>query len=92
MNETSNFVVGLTNAHPLATNPDPGHYAVCGQYPDTVSAGATVSVLCSDPDLSPARYVIVQILTTDFIFLSLALCEVEVYTTEGDIAIHLLPV
>ena len=87
VNETSNFVVGLTNDHPLATNPEPGDYAVCGQYPGTVSAGATVSLQCSDPDLTPARYVIVQIPTTDYV--SLALCEVEVYTTEGYISIYL---
>jgi len=74
----TNFTVGLTNDHPLATNPEPGDYTVCGQYPGTVSAGATVSLQCSG---SSSRYVIVQIPTADYI--SLGLCEVEVYTTTG---------
>ena len=79
VNEMANFTVGLTNDHPLVTNPEPGHYAVCGQYPGTVSAGATVSLECSV--VEKARYVIVQVPTADSIHLGL--CEVEVYTTTG---------
>ena len=71
-----NFTVGLTNDHPLVTNPEPGDYTVCGQYPGTVSAGATVSLRC---DGIHARYVIIQIPIADYI----GLCEVEVYTEEG---------
>ena len=78
MKEITNFTVGLTNNHPLSTNPVPGNYTVCGRYPGTVCAGGTVSLQCS-PGLSAARYVIIQIPADDYI----SLCEVEVYSAEG---------
>ena len=78
---SANFIVGLTNVHPLINNPQPGNYDVCGQYPGIVPKGATVKLTCNDPDLPPARYVIVQFPKPDshrVIF-----CEVEVFTPEG---------
>ena len=76
---SANFTVGLTNSHPLVNNPQLGSYDVCGQYPGTVPRGATVKVQCTDTDLPPARYVIVQFPTTERVIF----CEVEVYTPEG---------
>jgi len=75
----ANFTVGLSNVHPLITNPQPGNYDVCGQYPGIVPRGATVKLTCDDPDLPPARYVIVRFPTTQRVIV----CEVEVYTHEG---------
>ena len=48
---------------------------MCGQYPGAVPAGATVSLYCQD-NLPPARYVIVQFPTTDY----MNFCELEVLT------------
>jgi len=52
---------------------------MCADYPGILSAGATVSVQC-DPETLPARYVVVQTPGTG----SIGLCEVEVYTVEGN--------
>ena len=49
--------------------------AVCGQYPDAVRAGATVSIHCPY-NLAAYRYVIVQLPTDDD---QLRVCEVEVF-------------
>jgi len=77
---TENFIVGLTNSHPLVDDPQPGSYAVCGQYQGTVAQGATVKLPCNETeDLPQARYVIVLFPTTE----RLHFCELEVYTPEG---------
>jgi len=60
-----------------------GQYAVCGQYPGAVPAGATVSLLCNGTNLPPARYVIVQFpLTGPFNF-----CELDV-CAKGILSLH----
>jgi len=51
-----------------------GQYAVCGQYPGSVPAGATVSLQCNGTNLPPARYVIVQFPMTD----NMNFCELDV--------------
>jgi len=52
-----------------------GAYTVCGQYPGVVPSGATVNLRCNDTNqLSPARYVIVQFNTTDY----MNFCELDV--------------
>jgi len=52
-----------------------GQYAVCGQYPGAVPAGAKVRVQCSGTNLPSARYVIVQFpLTGPFNFCELDVC------------------
>jgi len=56
---SSNFVVGLTNSAPSSTPPTLWEYTLCGRYPGSVAADATVSVRCQD-NLAPFRYVIVQ--------------------------------
>ena len=71
---SDNFIIGLTNVSVLQQPPVLGNYAVCGQYPGPVPAGATVSLQCSDTNLPPARYVIVQFPTTDF----MNFCELDV--------------
>ena len=76
---SADFTVGLTNVHPLANNPQLGSYDLCGQYPGIVPQGATVKLKCDDPDLPPARYVIVLFRVN----LRIHFCEVEVYTPEG---------
>ena len=75
---TANITVGISNVHPLDTNPELGSYDVCGQHPGTVSQGDTVSVPCSEP-YQYRRYVIVQIPATSYI----NFCEVEVYASQG---------
>ena len=57
---SDNFVIGLTNVSTQERRPVLWNYAVCGQYPGAVPAGATVSLQCNDTNLPPARYVIVQ--------------------------------
>jgi len=57
---SDNFIVGLTNVSVEGTAPVLNDYTVCGQYPGAVAAGATVSLKCTNADLPPARYVIVQ--------------------------------
>jgi len=68
------FIVGLTNVSPLESTPTLLQYVLCGQYPGTVPAGATVS-LCCQCNPPPSRYVIVQFPITDY----LTICELEVY-------------
>ena len=51
-----------------------GQYAVCGQYPGAVPAGATVSLQCNETNLPPARYVIVQFPITA----AMNFCELDV--------------
>ena len=70
---SNNFIVGLTNASPLDSPPTLWKYAVCGQYPGAVPAGATVSLYCQD-NLPPARYVIVQSPRSD----RMNVCELKV--------------
>ena len=63
-----------------------GQYAVCGQYPGAVPAGATVSLQCSGTNLPPARYVIVQFpITTTMNF-----CELDVCAKGSDLSIGCL--
>ena len=77
--EPENFTVGLTNVHPLVNTPEIGNYNVCNsQFPGGLQRGATVKLHCEDTGLQPARYVIVQSLSS-----RLRLCELEVYTIDG---------
>ena len=70
---SDNFIVGLTNDHPLTSPPTLWNYTLCGQYPGAVSAGATVSLYCQD-NLPPFRYVIVQFPRIGYMHV----CEIEV--------------
>ena len=71
---SDNFVIGLTNDSPIVTTPAVGNYAVCGQYPGAVPAGATVSLACTS-DMPAYRYVIVLFPSTD----QANFCELEVF-------------
>jgi len=69
------FIIGLTNESPLISPPVLGAYTLCGQYPGVVPSGATVNLRCNATNqLSPARYVIVQFNTSDY----MNFCELEV--------------
>jgi len=57
---SDNFIIGLTNVSTEVQAPVLNKYAVCGQYPGAVPAGATVSLQCTGTDLPLTRYVIVQ--------------------------------
>ena len=76
-----NFIVGLTNVHPLVSSPSIGNYDVCGRYTSAERQGATVRLQCeiNTDDRQPARYVVVQLPETG----RLRLCELEVYAPEG---------
>ena len=71
---SNDFIVGLTNVSTQLQPPALSNYAVCGQYPGAVQAGDTVSLQCSETDLPPARYVIVQFPGTDY----MNFCELNV--------------
>ena len=77
--KSANFIVGLTNIHPLVNSPEIGNYNVCGQYPGNIPQGATVKLQCEDTGLQPARYVIVQFPAA----YRVNLCELEVYSSQG---------
>jgi len=76
---SDNFIVGLTNTHPVVQAPVLWSYTLCGQYPGAVPDGATVTVQCTnayDRRLR-FRYVIVQFpLVND----TMNFCEIEVFT------------
>ena len=72
---SDNFIVGLTNVHPLISTPTLWGYTLCGQYPGAVPAGATVSLYCQD-NLPPFRYLIVQFPSTRDGYFNF--CELEV--------------
>ena len=86
---SNNFVVGLTNIHPLHHAPVLWNYTLCGQYPGTVPDGSTVTVQCTnayDHGLH-FRYVIVQFpLIND----TMNFCEIEVFAVSRYIIITLL--
>jgi len=69
-----NFIIGLTNVSAEVTAPVLNGYTVCGQYPGAVAAGATVSLKCTNADLPPARYVIVQFPVTGY----MNFCELDI--------------
>jgi len=71
---SNSFIIGLSNVSSNVEQPVMGHYAMCGQYPGTVSDGATVSLQCTGTNLLPARYVIVQFPITDY----MNFCELDV--------------
>jgi len=72
---SKNFIIGLTNVSTEEQPPVLNKYAVCGQYPGDVPAGATVSLQCTGTDLPPARYVIAQFPITDYMnFRELNVC------------------
>jgi len=75
---SSNFIVGLTNDHPVLHAPVLWNYTLCGQYPGTVPDGATVTVQCTNAFNSGLtfRYVIVQF---PLINESINFCEIEVF-------------
>jgi len=64
----------LTNVSPTVTAPTLWNYAVCGQYPEAVGYGATVTMECTH-DMPAYRYVIVQFPIYD----AANFCEMEVY-------------
>jgi len=64
----------LTDVSPTVTAPTLWNYAVCGQYPGAVEAGATVTLECAC-GLDAYRYLIVQFPVTDYA----NFCELEVY-------------
>ena len=75
---SNNFIVGLTNTDPNVHEPVLWNYTLCGQYPGTVSDGATVTVGCTSAYNRglPFRYVIVQFpLIND----TMNFCEIEVF-------------
>ena len=73
---SDDFVVGLTNVSAEEVAPELWDYTVCGQYPGSVSAGATVSLQCNDTvDLPPARHVVVQLPVADE---RINFCEIDV--------------
>jgi len=74
VHKAHNFVVGLTNVSPNISTPTLFNYTLCGQYPGSVPAAATVSLYCQD-NLPPFRYVIVQFPLTNELLVA---CEVEV--------------
>jgi len=67
----------LTNVSPTVGTPITlWNYAICGQYPGAVAAGATVNLTCTS-DMPAYRYLIVQFPnTTDN---GANFCELEVY-------------
>ena len=71
---SDNFVVGLTNMSTEKQPPVLWNYAVCGQYPGPVPAGATVTLQCNSTNVTPARYVILQFPITDH----MNFCELDV--------------
>jgi len=76
---SNNFIVGLTNTHPVVHAPVLWSYTLCGQYPGAVPDGATVTVHCTnayDRRLR-FRYVIVQF---PLINEPMNFCEIEVFT------------
>jgi len=72
--QSENITIGLSNVSALISPPVLGQYVVCGEYPDHVTSGATVSIRCNAANLQPARYVIVQLNIT---FL-LGFCDLNV--------------
>ena len=80
--KSDRFIVGLTNNHSADNAPVLGEYTLCGQYPGTVPAGATVAVYCTDVYQRRLRfrYVIVQF---PLVNESMNVCEVEVFAVIG---------
>ena len=64
----------MTNVSPTVVAPTLWNYTVCGQYPDVVGSGATVTMRCAC-NIPASRYLIVQFPTTDYA----NICELEVY-------------
>jgi len=75
---SDDFIIGLTNVSPTVTAPTLWNYAVCGQYPGTVAAGAKVDLTCAC-GLPAYRYVIVQFPNTHDNYANF--CELEVYVS-----------
>jgi len=71
---SNNFIIGLTNVSPEDIAPVIGNYEECGRYPGAVGDGETVTMRCTNTDLPPARYVIVQFPSTD----GMNFCELDV--------------
>jgi len=71
----ANFIVGLTNTHPLAYKPVLWRYTLCAQYPGQVPAGATVSLHCDPTIKTSYRYVIVQLPKHEYFHV----CELDVF-------------
>jgi len=76
--KSDNFIVGLTNTHPVFDAPVLWSYTLCGQYPGTVPDGATVTVHCTNAYNRGLRfqYVIVQFPLTNE---PINFCEIEVF-------------
>ena len=73
---SDNFVVGLTNVHPLVTTPTLFNYTLCAQYQGTETVSATVSVQCVNVQSVPFKFVIVQFPVTRR---AVVICEVQVF-------------
>ena len=80
---SDNFIIGLTDVSPAVTAPTLWNYDVCGQYPGVVGDGATVYLECSS-DMSPRRYLIVQIPTSGNAIMNF--CEIEVFVRRKSIS------
>ena len=78
-NRSDNFIVGLTNNHPVVHAPVLWNYTLCGQYPGAVPYGATVGINCINVYQRRLRfrYVIVQFPLLDD---RMNFCEIEVFT------------
>jgi len=75
---SDNFVVGLTNDSSKASNPVLWDYTVCGQYPGSVPAKATVSLQCTNVCERALRFINV-IVQFPLINDQMNFCELEVY-------------
>ena len=74
----------MTDISPNVTAPTLWNYAVCGQYPGAVGAGATVTLKCGC-GLPAYRYLIVQFPTDG---LAANFCELEVYICRKFLCVH----
>jgi len=75
----------LTNDSPTVTSPTLWNYAVCGQYPGAVAAGATVNLTCTS-DMPAYRYLVAQFPNTQDNVASF--CELEVYIRRESLYRH----
>ena len=70
-----NFAVGVTYDRDL--NPVPGAYPLCASFPGTAGNGENVVISCNSP--SPGRYVTIQLIASQPVYLTI--CEVKVYVS-----------
>ena len=73
------FVIGLTNTSPVSTAPVPGSYKVCTQMLNSQPGDGRTYQLWCQPNLPPARYVIMQIPCAAVNACLINIGEMEVY-------------